>query len=262
MKTCHSSRAPAHLDEGKDTRRDFALACTIAMSATTACSVLPDRWFPPPHFRVHTDFSVTSWDATVEIARVHPPIWPACWVQCSDRSRRTSSEAVQNIWDVRIQELSSVPVDVRERSRTARNTEHVGAFRQIWSRRLKASLVRAYHTAGILVLLDQAVHREESTVSAHCALGGRCKDRIYRTDHADGFDATNSGFFINSSLCPEKHQDSWVIDAWMSALWYRWAAVTKRGPIGPIPSFEPWTHWILSDWAKDALSFLNEFVLR
>ena len=33
------------LDEGKGTRRDFALVCPVAMAAITACGVLPDRWF-------------------------------------------------------------------------------------------------------------------------------------------------------------------------------------------------------------------------
>ena len=33
-------------------------------------------------------------------------------------------------------------------------------------------------------------------------LSGRCHDRIYRVDRADEFDATHSGFFINSSLAP------------------------------------------------------------
>ena len=104
------------LDEGKGTRRDFALACLIAMAATTACSVLPDRWFPP-HFAVRTAFSITAWDATVEMARVFSPIWPACWVQCPDRSTRSSSDTLRNIWDVNIQELSFVPRNVRERLR-------------------------------------------------------------------------------------------------------------------------------------------------
>ena len=49
-----------------------------AMSATTACGVLPERWFTP-HFAFRTDFSITAWDATVEMARVYPPIWPPCW---------------------------------------------------------------------------------------------------------------------------------------------------------------------------------------
>ena len=32
-------------------------------------------------------------------------------------------------------------------------------------------------------------------------LGGRCHDRVYHVDRADEFDATHSGFFINSSSC-------------------------------------------------------------
>ena len=33
-------------------------------------------------------------------------------------------------------------------------------------------------------------------------LGGRCHDRIHRTDRADEFDVAHSGFFLNSSLAP------------------------------------------------------------
>ena len=36
------------------------------MAATTACFFLPDRWFLP-HFAIRTDFSLSAWDATVEI---------------------------------------------------------------------------------------------------------------------------------------------------------------------------------------------------
>ena len=96
------------LDEGKGPRRDFALACSTTMAATTACSVFPERWFLP-HFAIRTDFSISTWGATVEMARVYSPIWPACWVQCRDRSRRSPSEMVRNTWDVYIQELSFVP---------------------------------------------------------------------------------------------------------------------------------------------------------
>ena len=57
------------LDEDKGSRRDFTLACPIAMAATTACCVLPDRWFTP-HFAILTEFSLSAWDATVHMARV------------------------------------------------------------------------------------------------------------------------------------------------------------------------------------------------
>ena len=95
------------LDEGTGTRRDFQLACPTAMLATVACGVLPERWFPP-HFGVRTDFPVTAWDVTVEMARVYSPTRLACWVHRSDRSRRYSSDSVRNIWDVCIRGLNFV----------------------------------------------------------------------------------------------------------------------------------------------------------
>ena len=86
---------------------------------------------------------------TVEMARVYSPFWPACWVHCSDRrSRRSSSDKVRNIWDVCIQELSFVLKEVRERLRTACNTDDVDASWQIWSKEAEASLVRLPHCWG------------------------------------------------------------------------------------------------------------------
>ena len=54
---------------------------------------------------------------------------------------------MQNIWDVYIQELSFVPREVRDRLRTACNTDDVRASWQVWSKEAEASLVRACHTA-------------------------------------------------------------------------------------------------------------------
>ena len=42
-----SSTCQFQLDEDKGSRRDFLLACPIALAAATSCSVLPDRWFTP-----------------------------------------------------------------------------------------------------------------------------------------------------------------------------------------------------------------------
>ena len=109
------------LDEDKGSRRDFVLACPIALAATTACRVLPDRWFVP-HFAVYAEFSLSAWDATVDRARVYSPLWPACWLNCPDRSRRSPSHAVQNIWDVYIQEVGFVPWEVREKLFNACNS--------------------------------------------------------------------------------------------------------------------------------------------
>ena len=60
------------LDEDKGSRRDFVLACPIATAATTACRVLPDRWFIP-HFAVHAEFSLSAWDALlIGLGFIHP----------------------------------------------------------------------------------------------------------------------------------------------------------------------------------------------
>ena len=97
-------------------------------------------------------------------------------------------------------------------------------------------------------------------ISAHKKVGGRCRDRVYRTDHADSFDVANTGFFIKSSLSPilrfrrrlksacsvlkSLKNHGFAEDRW-AARWDRWVATTKIRPIGPITSFEPWTNWIL-----------------
>ena len=98
------------LDEDKGSRRDFLLACPIALAAATASYVLPDRWFTP-HFAVYAEFSLSlsAWDATVDRARTHSPLWLACWLQYPDRSRSSASQEVRDIWDVYIREVGFVP---------------------------------------------------------------------------------------------------------------------------------------------------------
>ena len=74
-----SSTCQFQLDEDKGSRRDFILACSIALAAASMCSVLSDRWFTP-HFAVHAEFALSSWDAFVERARIHPCGLLAGWI--------------------------------------------------------------------------------------------------------------------------------------------------------------------------------------
>ena len=53
-----SSTCQFQLDEDKGSRRDFLLACPIALAAASACYVSPDRWFTP-HFSVYAEFSLS-----------------------------------------------------------------------------------------------------------------------------------------------------------------------------------------------------------
>ena len=226
---------------------DFALACSIALESATACNVLRDRWFPP-HFAVHTDFSITARDATVETARVQSPIWPACWVQCTDWSRRSNAEAVQNIWNVHIQELSFVPMEVR-----SGYVRH--AIQMMWMPcgLKRVSFVLMNHIAGCPALPGRSSSGSRNQPSLRSMrLGGVLTMQM-------SFDVTSSGFFINSSLAPVLRfrrrfksvcnvlKDTGTrgfADTWMTAQWNRWAVVTQMGPTGPITSLEPWTNWI------------------
>ena len=135
------------LYEDKGSRRDFVLACPIAMAAATACCVLPDRWFTP-HFAVYAEFAFSAWDATVDRARVHSHLWPACWFNCFDRSWSSQSHEVQNIWDVYIREVGSVPCEVREQLFHLCNSADVDSSWLLWSREAETSLARAYLSAG------------------------------------------------------------------------------------------------------------------
>ena len=53
-----SSTCQFQYDEDGGSRRDFLLACPIALAAATACYVLPNRWFTP-HFAVFAEFSLS-----------------------------------------------------------------------------------------------------------------------------------------------------------------------------------------------------------
>ena len=278
-----SSTCQFQLDEDKGYRGDFLLACPIALAAATACSVLPDRWFTP-HFAVCAEFALSSWDATVERARIHSPLWPACWLNCPDRSRSSQSHEVRDIWDVYIREVGFVPFEVRAQLFHLCNYPDVDSSWPLWSREAEASLARAYLAAGGPPLSNLSSYVGRGSLSIFSMrLGGPCHDRIYHVDRADEFDVTHSGFFLNSSLAPVlRFRRSFVSvcnvlkgiklhgfsEARIAALGHRWRAVVRLGPTGPVTSFDPWTHWIPPDlhgfykWAMDTLALLNEFVLK
>ena len=194
-----SSTCQFQLDQDKGSRREFLLACPVALAAATACSVLPDRWFTP-HFTVYAEFALSAWDATVDRARTHSALWPACWQQCPDRSRSSQSHEVQHIWDVYIREVGFVPFAVREQLFRLCNSPDVDSSWLLWSRETEASLARAYLSAGGPPLSYPGSYVGRGSLSIYTMrLGGRCHDRIYHVDRADEFDVTHSGFLLNSS---------------------------------------------------------------
>ena len=174
----------------------------MLLAAATACYVSPDRWFTP-HFSVSAEFSLSAWDATVERARTHSPLWPACWLQYPDRSRSSASPEVRDIWDVYIREVGFVPLAVREQLSRLCNSPDVDSSWLLWSREAEASLARAYLSAGGPLLWGPSSYFGRGSLSVYSMrLGGQCHDRIYHVDRSDEFDVTHFGFFLNSSLAP------------------------------------------------------------
>ena len=123
----------------------------------------------------------------------------------------------------------------------------------------EASLSRAYLAAGGPPLSSPGSYVGRGSLSiCTMRLGGRCHDRIHRTDRADEFDVAHSGFFLNSSLALRFRRSFVSVcnvlkgiklrgfsESRISALEYRWQAVVRLGPTGPVTSLEPWTHWIV-----------------
>ena len=144
-----SSTCQFQLDEDKGSRRDFLLACPVALAAASTCNVLPGPLVYSSFCCLCIVFSLSAWDATVDRTGTHSSLWPACWLQCPDRSRSSASQEVRDIWDVYIREVGFVPFAVREHLFPSLQlllmSIRPGSFGVV---RAEASLARAYLSAG------------------------------------------------------------------------------------------------------------------
>ena len=180
--------------------RIFALLCPNASAATAACSIFSYRWFPP-HFSIRTEFSLTAWDAKVEMARVYSPMCPACWIQCTDRSRRSSSWTLQNTWDVQIPELRFCAY---------------GRLGSGYSQRVLPTMLMPPCSFGVrrprLPSFEHTIQQGDQPllipaaslveVDYPGALGDwERQPFFFPTDHADSSDVTNAGFLHQFSAC-------------------------------------------------------------
>ena len=95
------------LDDCAGTRRDFMAACSNALAASVACQVT-DGCFSL-HFVISADFNIRQWVAEVACPCATQHIWPACWVDTSEKSSSSSSKAGQDILDIYGEDLGVVP---------------------------------------------------------------------------------------------------------------------------------------------------------
>ena len=182
--TCRFSR-----ENGTGSRRDFFVGCPGALAASQACYVT-DRWFTP-HFSVIARFRIDAWMADVACPIAFQPIWPACWLDCHDRSSSSSSRLIQDVWDVYRDELGVVLNDVVLALRDAVSRSAVDDFWSIWRSNAEAGLFRAYALAGgptdagRSAFLGRGLFRIRSRRLGGRAIGGTGSSRLYRVcqDH-------------------------------------------------------------------------------
>ena len=86
------------LDECAGSRRDFVVARSNWLAASTACQVR-DRWFAP-HIFIFAEFNIPQGVAEVSFPGVTHLVWPACWVDAPNRSASSAAGMVQDIWDL------------------------------------------------------------------------------------------------------------------------------------------------------------------
>ena len=132
------------LDEDKGSRRDFTLACLVAVAATTACCVLLDRLLPPTTSLFPLGMPLLKWPGFTRPSGQHV----GSNVQIAQdtllllRFRTSGTFTSREVWKPLF---------------TVCDTTDVDASWRIWRREAAASLARVYLTAGALPLQVLAV---------------------------------------------------------------------------------------------------------
>ena len=204
-----------------------------------------------PHFSVVSviaRFCIDAWMADVACPIACQPIWPACWLDITDKSLRRPlvwfrmfGMFIVVSWGWFLMMLYLLLADAVSRS-------SVDDFWSIWSCNAEAGLFRAYTLAG------------GPTLAGRSAFLGRCLLRI-RSRRLGGRVAGGRGssradrhcaqYFVSSSLSPVllfRRRLKSVADVlkgirikgftqsrW-DALLRCWGAVCRHGPCGPISS--------------------------
>ena len=115
---------------------------------------------------------------------------------------------VQDVWDVKRDELGVVPNDVVLALRDAASRCSVDDFWSIWSRSAEAGLFRAYSKAGgpteaaSAAFLGRGLLRIRSRRLGGRAVCGGGSGRLYRASQGDEFDVHCAQYFVNSSHAP------------------------------------------------------------
>ena len=197
--------------------------------------------------------------ADVACPIVCQPVWPACWLDTPDGSSSSATRVVQDVWDVKRDELGVVPADVVLALWDAVSRSSVDAFWSIWSQNADPGLVRAYRRAGgpteagSSAFLGRGLLRIRSWRLGGRGVGRSGASKLYRVSHSDEVDVRSAQYFVNSSLscsCSPLFRgrlksvadvlkgirSRGFTQARWEALLKFWDDVCRHGPCGPICS--------------------------
>ena len=203
----------------------------------------------------------------------------ACWQSTPDRSRTSTSKAVQVVWEVYLDILRLVPLEVRDDLHKFCHIEpDPDRAWEAWCRAAEVGLLSAHKAAGgPCPQGDQPFLGGGTAVIRTRLVGGRAPGRLHRSARADEVDTANCHVFVNASLAPvilfrrRRHSVGAVLQgirksglsiARWQALMLRWAAVCRQGPTGPMKTVDPCRDWHLPDlhgfnkWVFDSIDEL------
>ena len=227
---------------------DFILGCSTALAASTPCWVTVRRF--PPHFSVFASFGIEGGRLRFP-APSFPTFGPHAGFDTPDRTSSAVSRAVQDVWDVKRDDLGTVPPDVVLALRDAVSRSNVDDFWSIWSKSAEAGLFRAYAlaggptAAGSSAFLGRGLLRIRSWRLGGRTVDGRGSSGLYRAGQGDEIDVHCSQYFVVLPLAPvvlfRRRLES-VGDV-LKGIRNNGDAVCRHGSFGPICSLDPWDWW-------------------
>ena len=153
--------------------------------------------------------------------------------------------AVQDVWEVSLEVLRLVPVDVRmELHQSCHTSPNVDLACDIWCRGAENGLLQAYKAAGgPCPQGDLPIIGRGKAVIRVRQVGVRAPGEVHSPARADAVDCGNCCEFINSSLSPVVLFRRRLLSVggvrkcgFSTARWQapmlRWAAVCRQGPTG------------------------------
>ena len=177
----------------------------------------------------------------------------ACWLRIPDRSRTSTSKAVQVVWEVYLEILRLVPLEVRDDLHRFCHLEpDVDRAWEAWCKSSEVGLLSAYKAAGgPCPQGDQPFLGRGTAVGLGLLVvglseGSRGLLELTRLILLAPVILFRRRLHSVGTVLNGIRKSGLSIARWQ-ALMLRWAAVCRQGPTGPMKTVDPLRDWLLPD---------------